>query len=1186
MPYWTPRRRTLQDDIDKERDRVNFTQARVAAPRVDFTQPEVQQPERTIIGEKPQRDAFIQPIRQWQTEPMTPSASVIVQQPQVPRIEKPSPEPVQSVPQERKWWGTPEEKIGQAISHVPLLPQALGFVAPVFEFIHEKLEKPFAAIITSPFRPDLPWKQGESWLDHQKREYDAWQAPDYIKGAAEFAMPLWWMPWFSWAKAGGKALGIGSKAASRIAKAGKLQTVAEHGLPTDEILNKVLFKDTRTGGILRATENIPILGRIVKAVGGLAAFAHPTATDPLNVTRRALIKMGYISDMRNGVTSLLVPKLQAMGKLETILGMDAKGVVRNIVDKSGKSEYLYDVLEGAIANPKGYKFLAAEAKQYVETVGSILDDVYSLARNEGVKIPKATMLHRLVKGKTSPKTGVYEKSEFGSLFEIERSHEFMKGGVEAGVDYGLSINESVTSTINHYVKAIAQKRFVKEVGKLGKTPKQLWRSSMEGQELAELNALGKAGILKHAARINELQLSRSKFLKHHRGRQILGENLAKFRAHPVFKESIFPKEVVKTAEKVLEDQGQQWLSNMAQISGTSRMLVAAMDLSAPFIQGLAMLGRNPLAWASGVKNMLNFAVKPQNLYKYMVNPEIMATRMERILAGGSSSTFEYFEALAGLQRVAGKVPLVGKQFDKFIGATYGRAETAFTGFGEVARNNMWKALKREGMTPDELGDLARTIDRMTGVMSTEALAIGRTQQDFENAFVFFAPRYTRAGLAFAGDMLKGGMTGAEARKAIGSMMGGGLAMYYGAARVLGQEPNLNPNSGRFLTLKIGDTHVGIGGIMIALMRFGYDVGVTAAEDPINLIKPLSEGTLNRWDNPFIRFLYARTAPLTSTLYSTLVEQADYFGEPFEDIGDWGEFMLNKITPIAVQGIMEDPDPAVAGAEIAGMRAFPKSPWVLLDEQRDEISLRDYGKPYDDLDDLDKMRLDRDENVIKLQREVDSQTVTRGDADSVSFLKWERERDSARTVYEETINNLQRAYDSGSITGYDFRERLQDAGYGLGVTYDHIMGQPEYEGIREILDKPRKVGDKSLNDIGYAEFMDVIFSGVLDDEFGIFQYDKYNAFIEDFRGKYGDEVYGYVLEMKTERDQELPPLFHEYQNAKVALRPYWGIKTDVERMFGAFFAESKAGERLISKLRRTLKLQNPEIAQYLELFYTR
>ncbi len=388
---------------------------------------------------------------------------------------------------------------------------------------------------------------------------------------------------------------------------------------------------------------------------------------------------------------------------------------------------------------------------------------------------------------------------------------------------------------------------------------------------------------------------------------------------------------------------------------------------------------------------------------------------------------------------------------------------------------MWQALRSKALKggvldPAKAMDLARTIDRMTGVMSTEALAIGRTQRDFENAFVFFAPRYTRAGLSFVGDALKGGMAGAEARKSLGFLMAGGLSMYYGVTKVLGQTPNLNPNSGRFMTIKVGDSHIGIGGIIIALMRFGYDVAATTLEDPINLVKPVNESGINRWDNPFLRFMYARTAPLTSTLYGALVEQADYFGEPFENIGDWGNFMMDKITPIAVQGIIEDPSLAVGIAEFGGLRAFPKSSWELLDEERDKLSIREYQQPYDNLNDLQQTRIDKMDTIRTIQGDVDAQTVSRGDAFSVGFLNRQRERDSAREVYEETLHELNRAYDDKVITGYEFREKMSETGYGLGITYQHIDKQPEYKEVIKTLNKPRKIQDKHLEDIAYSEFM--------------------------------------------------------------------------------------------------------------------
>ncbi len=1124
----------------------------------------------------------------------------------------------------KQWAEDTTEKVGELITQVPILPDALKAIAPVFSWIHENLEKPWASIITSPFSPEIPWKSGESWLAHNKRKFDAWEAPTYVKGLTEFSMPLWWMPWFKWAKSGAKAIAIGEKAVTAISKSGKLQTIAEHGLPKDEVLASLLFT---SGRIRAATESIPIVNKIVKAVGGEGAFITKkeaqrvfglqrdgiplSAVDSVTFTKMQLVMKGYISDMRNGIKSLLVPRLQVIGKEAEVLGLRKGGIIANIVDKAGGSQYLYDVLEGAMTNPKGYKFLTKEAKKFVDELGDILDDVYKTARGEGVKAPKKRLLHRIVHGKTDPDSLKYEATEYGSLFEKSRVHKLQKFGVEGnpatgskgGIDYGLDVAESVSSTIDHYVRAIATKRFEKQVGRLGKRPIDKWNALPESTELALLRAAEKEGVLNQPERLAELILMKKDVLVQVTGRQVLGKFESKFSQHPVFKNKIFPKDVVKATERILNDESQKWLAATASASGLSRMLTAAMDLSAPFIQGAASWGLNPVAWSRGVTKMLEFAWEPRRYFGYLVDPSVQAVRLERILAGGSSSTFEFFRALPQIQRVAGRIPVVGGGVKRSIAETWGRAETAFTGFGEVTRNNLWLALKKPGMTDEALMDLSRTIDRMTGVMSTEAIAIGRTQQDFENAFVFFAPRYTRAGLSFVSDALKGGAAGATARESLSKLMASGVAFYYGATKALGQRPNFDPSSGRFMTIKVGDSHVGVGGIMTALMRFAYDIGVTAAEDPSNLLIPIRDGKLNRKDNPFIKFLYSRTAPMTSLFMGTVVEQANYFGEPFESVKDWGEFVANKVTPIASQQIVEYVANAVVGEEqrpfdypavafeFGGLRRFPRATWELMDEERDRISLRDYNKPYDDLNDLNQTRVDKAETVLKLQSEVDQLTVARGDELSVNFINRERERSTARTVYEETSWNLNNAFDAGAIDGIQFREMMADAGYGLGATYGHIDTQPEYAEVLETLQKPKRIKDRHLEDVAWSEYMDGIYRTVdgqseFEDEFGLFQFDKFNKFIADFREKYGEEIYGYILERKAERDEKLSPLAKELQQAKVILKPYWEVQTLVEERFGKAFAESNTGKTLISKRRRTLRLSNPEMNQAWLQFYSR
>jgi len=329
------------------------------------------------------------------------------------------------------------------------------------------------------------------------------------------------------------------------------------------------------------------------------------------------------------------------------------------------------------------------------------------------------------------------------------------------------------------------------------------------------------------------------------------------------------------------------------------------------------------------------------------------------------------------------------------------------------------------------------------------------------------------------------------------------------------------------------------------------------------------------------------------LYGSLIEQADYFGEPFENVGDWMNFMADKVTPIAVQGVIADPSVVVGVAEFGGLRAFPLSPWELLDDVRDKLSIEQHGQPYDSLNDLEKTRIDKSDSIRKLQIDVDAQTVTRGDATSVGFLNRQRERDTARLVYEESVNKLQAAYDAGQMDGIGFRDELSKASYGLGAIYKHIDTQPEYKDVLKVLKEPRKLGDKSINDIASDAFMTKMYevdssgNSIFEDQYGIFQYDKYNAYIEEFKRTWGSEAYQYVLAEKAERDANMPPIYHEYQRAKEILKPMWGIADEIARLFDTLtykFSETSKGKALITRKRQQMRAGNKTMEYYYQMFY--
>lgn len=671
---------------------------------------------------------------------------------------------------------------------------------------------------------------------------------------------------------------------------------------------------------------------------------------------------------------------------------------------------------------------------------------------------------------------------------------------------------------------------------------------------------------------------------------------------------VFPQEVSRAMNKYYEDVGSKWMEVASTLSGTSRTLVAALDLSAPFIQGLAGMARHPKQWATATGKMFQFFKNPQLLHEYMIKAENVAAREARIAVGGTTQTFEYFERLVGLYGVAERMPgKAGVAARKTLETTYGRAEAAFTGFGEVFRDEMWKAMAPRH--PNELAELARHLDRLTGVMSTSALGIPLTQRQIESGWLFFAPRYTRAGFALVGDVFKGGLSGAEARKALGSMAGAGLAMYFAICFKLGQEPNLDSSTGRFMTIKVGHEHIGIGSFMTSFVRFAADV--TASALSIGENKPMDFTTMSRWDNPFLRFMYNKSAPLTGAI-SSLASHKDYLGEPIETPAEYGRYLADLVTPIWMQAATTQQPraqvPALA-AEFAGLRAFPKSTWERLGELRDYHAQTQYRRDYDQLDQLEKRKVNQRPDVEKLADEAKEEQQRRFGGEP--YTRWQVEVDANRGLRSNRWEMLQREYDAGRLTGRDLRQKVADI-MGQYVAVSEAVNA-RYPEVMERFEEAREKPKQFVFDKAYDEYVSLIYDPRLEDEYGNPAYDEINRRKQLIRQKYGEAVWAKVQEYLMLGRGE-PPVVLELRQARELLRPYWEIRDtlynrypqlkrlrdEIDRLkasgdpqdylraqyISKMSPQLRQVERMIEQLQLRWRVRNPEGNRLLQKFYGR
>jgi len=659
--------------------------------------------------------------------------------------------------------------------------------------------------------------------------------------------------------------------------------------------------------------------------------------------------------------------------------------------------------------------------------------------------------------------------------------------------------------------------------------------------------------------------------------------------NPAFQGRLFPTEVIEQAEKLIGDQGNKVFSNAASISGWMRTMTAALDFSAPFIQGLPALARNPAAWARATIEHFRAAFAPDQYAKYLGRSDNYAARAERLFYGGTGSISEFHEAMPQVTKALGSVPKIGGKLQSLSKHTLGRTEAAYGAFGEVSRDELWKAMRHKAIdkTTGRLDtkvarELASSIDKLTGSLNIDPLLIGKSQKQFENGFMFFASRYTRAGLALAGDVFRGGLRGSEARMALGSMVAGGTLMYLRVCNAMGQQPNLDPTTGKFMTVKIGGYNVGIGGITTSLIRFGYDVVASGAEDP-SVFLDFS----NRFDNPFTKFLYSRAAPLTQTI-SEVIDNKDFLGEPLDSPEAWARFVASSTIPISFQNFMDDTSVASkVGAflpEFMGGRTFPKSDSELLTEARDRYA-QEYGfTSYKDIPATALIDGRKVKDLIAEQQDI--QTLSdnivmnnerRGYTEGLRYTDWRDEKEEARAVFQLSALKAEKRYQARLSSGYDYKESIKKAQIGYAATLEAV--DKRYEDVVSGINS----NPKTTADIAYSAIMDAYNSGQFEDEYGVWDYDAANTFKESILSRLSAEDRLAVEDTIKAKDKEMPAMYQEYKHAQEVLKEYWGINDLADKYFKF---ESSAKERFISRRRSILRKQKRDIDHYLKLFYTR
>lgn len=473
--------------------------------------------------------------------------------------------------------------------------------------------------------------------------------------------------------------------------------------------------------------------------------------------------------------------------------------------------------------------------------------------------------------------------------------------------------------------------------------------------------------------------------------------------------------------------------------------------------------------------------------------------------------------------------------------------------------NMFESLEKSWVAAGgDLAGLMDFIDKSIGFMDTTRHGVGLQQQAVERGLLFFAPRYTRASIALVGDVLRGGIKGQEARKAIQAQLAI-IPMYYQMAAIaLGQEAKMDPrpvaqggDGAQFLTLEVRGGNIGFGGIYTALARFAADIISTPPEEMTRVINPLKMS-----ENPIMRFWMNRTAPVTQIM-GQLFERETYIGEPLESPGDFGKFFTAQVTPFWAENVLlSGGDNAALSSrligsafEFMGARQYPITLWEQLRDNRDLGARQMFGNgepvapTYEELNLLQREQVDRNPKykIQDIQEQLGDKYNTNDGLRStmdVFFKLVEENKAQLIQGYKQSTAK----FEVGIYDSVDFLDSI------LAVN-TQVYGNREllradiFNEVREYMDERRKDAILPIEDVAYMDWINqIVLNDALHLPDGSYDHELRQWLEKDFIDYWGEEAFVYVQTIFTERLTEpnfgYPDPLKEWQLGRRVFHWYW------------------------------------------------
>lgn len=641
-------------------------------------------------------------------------------------------------------------------------------------------------------------------------------------------------------------------------------------------------------------------------------------------------------------------------------------------------------------------------------------------------------------------------------------------------------------------------------------------------------------------------------------------------------------EIDELTKMVRGDKGGGWKAfarTTASVSTASRTLQSGFDLGYLSIHGLPIMLTNRRAWMRSTSMMMRAWRDPAVMGTYLRQNGDYVEELHALgqLSGAEAELVESLAKGGLLDRtfrgIQSAIPGIRTGPDKptFLN----KIAQSMANYLLASKIELYASLRPLALAsgqPNAMRELAEHVSRMTGTMDLAHLGITPFGDDVASGFLMYARRYRLSvyGLikeATTSTQFKGEL----ARTAIGKMAASGLLMYTYVAHRLGQEPQLDPSKGSFLTVKVGEARIGIGSAFVSTARFVGSASKQLFTDTGQLVR------VHERDSAVNRFVRGQIAPTAGTVWD-LVTGKSYMGDPTN--GTWTDFGKNavadRVLPFWASGLLDTPRPgwsssmAMVGAEMFGARSYPSSLYQKAMGQANIIAHQQ-----GDVDFKDLTGLERDKILAahpEIQQLLDeNNALWAGRGQEVNEFKEEFRRyndDIYQPELSRILANFERDFD-----GEKFRELYGKLNAARRWHSEDVRRR--FASVVEMLEGREKEPAAYLEDVAYDEYISTVVTGDFDDpETGEFNFRLRQEAEQAIIKKYGEETFQTYIVLRLQAD--LPPLIRELQDGRRALASYWKV--------GESLLERIGNDSLIEPWRAYMESPFPEERKEMEIDY--